>query len=207
MRGLYLILDVQATAGRSPSAVAEAALRGGVDAVQWRQKTGSWAAFWPELLRTRELCRRHDVPFLVNDRIDVALAVHADGAHVGQDDLPAPVARDLLSHRVLGVSITDPDQLLPAVDAGADYLGVGPVFPTASKPDAAAPGGLELLRSVRRFTDVPLAAIGGITPGNAADVMRAGADAVAVLSAICSAADVEGAARALVTEIEGVMIR
>lgn len=207
MRGLYLILDVEAAAGRSPSSLAEAALCGGVDAIQWRQKTGSWTHMWPELLRTRDLCRRHDVPFLVNDRVDVALAVEADGVHLGQDDLPAQVARDFVGHRILGISITDPDQVHPAVEAGADYLGVGPIFPTASKPDAAPPGGVEMLGHVRRLTDLPLVAIGGITAGNVGRVMEAGADAVAVVSAICSAADVEDATRTLVTRIEGVLIR
>ena len=207
MRGVYLVLDVDATAGRSPFSVAEAALRGGVHAIQWRQKTGSLAAWWSELLRTRTLCQAHDALFLINDRVDVALAVHADGVHVGQDDLPASVARGLVPNRALGVSVTELPHVQPASAAGADYLGVGPIFPTSSKLDAVPPLGLDFLRRVREVTQLPLVAIGGITAENAGEVMAEGADAVAVLSAICAATLVEAATRTLVDRVEGTMIR
>ncbi|MBV9278476.1 MAG: thiamine phosphate synthase [Chloroflexi bacterium] len=202
IRAVYLVLDPDQAAGRPASRIALGALRGGVQAVQWRQKTGSLAAIWSELLRVRDLCRAHRVPFLVDDRVDVALGVDADGAHLGQDDLPAEVARKLLQDRLLGVSITALEQVGPAERAGADYLGVGPIFPTGSKPDAVGPLGLDFLRAVRLATELPLVAIGGISAENVARVREAGADAAAVLSAVCGAADVEAAARALVEQME-----
>lgn len=202
MRGVYLILDPEQTAGRPASLVAEATLRGGVQAIQWRQKTSSLASRWPEMLRVRQLCLTHEVPLIVNDRVDVALAVAANGVHVGQDDLPAAAARRLLPNGILGVSVTATSQVLPAVEAGADYLGVGPIFATASKPDAVSPLGLKWMGEVKKITDLPLVAIGGITVSNARAVIESGADAVAILSGICSATDMEAATRALVDQIE-----
>ncbi len=207
IRGVYLVLDLDQTAGRSPREVAEAALRGGVQAVQWRQKGGSLAARWSDLLEVRDLCKRYAVPFLINDRVDVALAVEADGAHVGQDDLPAAVARQLLPGRLLGVSAGNMAEVRAAEQAGADYLGVGPIFATASKADAGPAVGLDFLREVRQAANLPLVAIGGISVENAAQVQAAGADAVAVISAICGAPDVEMAARSLVEQLEGARIR
>lgn len=203
MHGVYLVLDIDATDGRAPSSVAEAALRGGITALQWRQKSGTIGNNWDELLRVQELCRSHDTPFLVNDYVDVALAVNADGAHIGQDDLPSADARGLLAHRILGVSITELAHVQPAVDAGADYLGVGPVFATRSKLDAVPARGLSFLTEVRALTDLPVVAIGGITLENARAVMAAGANAIAVLSAICGAADVREATRSLTERITG----
>lgn len=204
IEGVYLVLDPDQTGGRPAREVAAAALRGGVRMVQWRQKGGSVAARWQELLAVRQLCRAGGVPLLVNDRVDVALAVDAEGAHVGQDDLPAECARALLPGRLLGVSVTRPAEIEPAVRGGADYLGVGPIFPTGSKLDAAPEMGLDMLRQVRALTDLPIVAIGGITVENAARVQASGADAVAVISAICGARDVEEAARRLVEQLERV---
>jgi len=198
MHGIYLVLDPDQMLGRAPSPIAHAALRGGVAAVQWRLKSDLWTRFWGEMLTVQDLCREHRVPFLINDRVDVALAVEADGAHVGQDDLPASAARRLLPGRVLGVSVTRPEQVGAAVAAGADYLGVGPVFPTESKLNAAQAMGLHGVTAIREQTHVPLVAIGGITAANASDVQRAGASMVAVVSAICGQPEPEAAARTLV---------
>lgn len=198
MNGVYLILDPEQTEQRPPLAVAEAALSAGISALQWRQKRGSWAARWETLETLHDLCRRCGVPLLINDRVDVALALGADGAHVGQEDLPAVAARRLLPGRTLGVSVSDPGEVLPAEEAGADYLGVGPIFPTGSKPDAGPARGLQLLREVRALTDLPLVAIGGISVKNAAAVRQAGADSVAVISAVAGAPDVGAATRQLV---------
>ena len=197
MDGVYLVLDPEQTICRAPSEVARAAVTGGVTAVQWRLKSDAWARFWPEMLAVQALCCEHAVPFLINDRVDVALAVEADGAHVGQDDIPAIAARRLLPGRVLGVSVTDPEQVQAALAAGADYLGVGPVFPTGSKPDAAQAMGLHGVAAIRELTPVPLVAIGGITAANVRAVRRAGASMVAVVSAICGQSDPEAAARTL----------
>jgi thiamine-phosphate pyrophosphorylase len=207
IRGVYLILDPDQTGMRSAIEIAQAALHGGASAIQWRQKTGSIAARWLEILAVRDLCSRHAVPFLVNDRVDVALAVHADGAHVGQDDLPAEVARQLIPGKLLGVSVSRPAEIPAAEAAGADYLGAGPIFPTPSKPDAAPAVGLGILQEMRLATTLPLVAIGGITPENAAQVKAAGADAIAVISAICGAVDVEAATRSLAKAFEGVTVR
>lgn len=200
--GVYLVLDPRATGGRSPLRVARDALEGGVAAIQWRQKSGSWNAAWETILAVRDSCRAAHVPFLINDRVDVALGVEADGAHVGQDDLPAGVARSLLSEGILGLSITGPEQVKAAGQTGADYLGVGPVFRTESKQDAAQPGGLDLIRQVRSSTQLPIVAIGGIDARNARSVVAAGAEAVAVISAICGAPDPMVAAQALVAAVK-----
>lgn len=198
MHGVYLVLDPDHLLGRAPSSIAHAALRGGVGAVQWRLKSDLWARFWGEMLTVQDLCREHRVPFVINDRVDVALAVEADGAHVGQDDLPASAARRLVPGRILGVSVTRPEQVGAALASGADYLGVGPVFPTESKPDAAQAMGLHGVAAIREQTPMPLVAIGGITADNVAEVQRAGASMVAVVSAICGQPDPEAAARTLV---------
>ena len=154
----------------------------------------------------RDLCSLHEVPFLINDRVDVALAVRADGAHVGQDDLPADAVRQLIPGKFLGVSVTLLAEIPAAVAAGADYLGVGPIFPTPSKPDAVPAVGLDVLRAARLATSLPLVAIGGITVENAAQVRAAGADAIAVISAICGAPDIAVATRSLTQAFEGVTV-
>ena len=138
------------------------------------------------------------MPLIVNNRLDVAVAAGADGAHVGQSDTPVAEARARLGpDAILGLSITDPAQLAGLDEEAVDYLGVGPVFPTGTKPDAAPPIGLDGLRACRSLTALPIVAIGGIGPGNAADVIRAGADGVAVVSAIAGADEPETVAREL----------
>jgi len=194
---VYLVLDPALTGGRPPLEIAAAALRGGVTALQLRWKSGPLR----EMLRLgealRELCRHHGVPFLVNDRVDVALALDADGVHVGQEDLPPEVARRLLGPRALiGLSARTPEQARAAEAAGVDYLGTGSVFPTTSKANPTLIG-LEGLAAVVRSTRLPVVAIGGVSPENAAACIRAGAVGVAVISAITLAPDPEAAARAL----------
>ncbi len=194
---VYLVLDPALALGRSPVEIAEAALRGGVTALQLRWKSGPLR----EMLRVgkalRDLCRQHGVPFLINDRVDVAMALDADGVHLGQDDLPPEVARRLLGpHALIGVSARTPEQARAAEAAGADYLGTGSVFPTTSKANPILIG-LEGLAAVVRSTRLPVVAIGGVNPGNAGACIRAGAVGVAVISAILQAPDPEAAARAL----------
>jgi thiamine-phosphate pyrophosphorylase len=138
------------------------------------------------------------VPLIVNDRVDVALAIDADGVHVGQDDMPAPLARRLLgAGRILGVSAGTVEEALQAQADGADYLGTGDVYGTPSKADAGAPIGVAGLAAVARAVAIPVVAIGGIQVGNAAAAIRAGASGVAVISAVVGAPDPEAAARAL----------
>jgi thiamine-phosphate pyrophosphorylase len=142
------------------------------------------------------MCQAHGALFIVNDRLDLALAVGADGVHVGQDDLPAPLARRLLgSHLILGVSTHDLTQAAAAAGAGADYIGFGPMFGTRSKETGYTPRGTAMLREVRDTVRIPIVAIGGITLENIGEVVAAGADAPAVISAVAGAPDVTAAAR------------
>ncbi|WP_376792963.1 thiamine phosphate synthase [Thermoflexus sp.] len=194
---VYLVLDPDLTLGRPPLEIAEAALRGGITMLQLRWKSGPLREMLQLGEALQKLCQRYGVPFLINDRVDVALALRADGVHLGQEDLPPEVARRLLGPRALiGVSARTPDQARAAEAAGADYLGTGSVFPTSSKANPILIG-LEGLAVVVRSTRLPVVAIGGVSPENAAACIRAGAVGVAVISAITQAPDPEAAARAL----------
>lgn len=199
---LYVITDAQLARGRSHIEVVRAAIEGGASLVQYRQKEGTTRQLVEEAQALRELTRQAGVPFIVNDRLDVALAVEADGVHVGQEDMPAGLARRLMGGRIVGVSATNLQEALQAEQDGADYLGVGPVFATPTKPDAAPPMGLEGLAEVCRAVSIPVVAIGGINEQNAAEIIAAGADGVAVVSAVVAASDVAAAARRLREVIE-----
>jgi thiamine-phosphate pyrophosphorylase len=143
------------------------------------------------------------VPLVVNDRVDVALAVGADGVHVGQSDMAPEDVRQLVGEGlIVGLSVTGEEELRASLDAPVDYLGVGPVYATATKPDAGSPMGIGGLRLARAMTRLPLVAIGSVNAGNLAEVMAAGMDGAAVVSAVCSAADPEAAARALRRSID-----
>ena len=197
--GLYLcvITDTRLAPAKDHVAIAEVALRGGAEMIQLRDKAGDLRDLLPQARAIQALCRACGAVFIVNDRVDLALAAGADGAHVGQDDLPAAAARRLLGPgRTLGVSTHTLDQVRAAEKAGADYLGFGPMFPTGTKDTGYAPRGLEALREVRRATRLPILAIGGITLENVEDVIQAGATAPAVISAILAAPDIAAAAAA-----------
>jgi thiamine-phosphate pyrophosphorylase len=198
MRGrlrLCVITDAGLVPGRDHVAVAEAALAGGADMIQLRDKTPDLRCLLPQARRIRVACRAHGALFIVNDRLDLALAAGADGLHVGQDDLPAPLARKLLGPAMLlGVSTHDLRQAQAAVAAGADYIGFGPMFGTPTKETGYGPRGTAMLREVREAVQVPIVAIGGITLANVAAVIRAGATAPAVISAVVAAPDIAAAA-------------
>jgi len=192
---LYVILDGQASGGRRLDELLDAVLAGGCRIVQLREKTMPPAGLFPLAQALRRRCREAGALFIVNDRVDLALAVEADGAHVGQDDLPAREARRLLPPpMILGVSTHNADQARRARDDGADYVAVGSMFPTGSKISFELVGP-ELVRRVRADIPVPLVAIGGITRDNLSQVIEAGADAVAVISAIGKARDPAAAVR------------
>lgn len=198
MRGLYLITQQSLAAGRSTVEVVREALQGGAQVVQLRDK-GLTAR---ELLtigeQVRQLTRAAGVPLIINDRVDLAIALDADGVHLGQDDIPAPVARRLLGPgKIIGVSAGNVEQALRAVTDGADYLGIGPVYGTTSKTDARLPVGPEMVAAVRRAVKLPVVAIGGISLANLGAVALAGADAIAVISAVVSAPAVREAAAAI----------
>ncbi|MBI4497168.1 MAG: thiamine phosphate synthase [Chloroflexi bacterium] len=203
VRGLYVIIDPAMTAGRDPVAIAQDAIAGGARVIQWRDKERPKGVQLTPARRIRELCQREGALFFINDHPDLAVAVDADGVHVGQKDLPLPVVRRMLRlDQLVGVSTATGEEARLAVAEDADYLAVGAIFPTQSKSDTR-PAGLETLRAVRAEIDRPLVAIGGITPENVGHVVAAGADAVAVISAVTLAPDVRAAARKLVEEIAG----
>ena len=198
---LYVILDRAAAAGRDLGPLLDAVLEGGCRVVQLREKAMPLGDLYPVARALRRRCRDAGCLFIVNDRVDLALALEADGVHVGQDDLPAREARRLLRPgMILGVSTHDEGQAHRARDDGADYVAVGSVFPTGSKPGFRLVG-LDLVRRVRPEIAGPLVAIGGITVDNAGLVIKAGADAVAVISAVCGAPDPAAAARGFLETI------
>lgn len=195
---LYLVTDANLARGRSHREIVGAAIRGGVTVVQYREKNATTREMISEALELRDLCHAQGIPFIVNDRVDVALAVDADGVHVGQDDLPATLARKLIGRgKILGVSAENVEQARAAMADGADYVGASPIFATPTKPDAPAPMGVQGLEKMARAIAIPLVAIGGVNAANAASMIRAGAAGVAVVSAIVNAEDVEAAAREL----------
>lgn len=180
--------------GRSHVDVARAALEGGATAIQLRDKAASTRELLELAGLIRRLAREAGVPFFVNDRVDVALVSEADGVHVGRDDLPVEAARRLVGPRMLvGASASSLEEALEGQNAGADYIGLGPVFATPSKNDAGPPIGCEAVRAIRAVVEVPIIAIGGVSLDNAARVIEAGADGVAVISAVSSAADMREA--------------
>jgi thiamine-phosphate pyrophosphorylase len=192
---LYIITDQQLSAGKSHLQVAEEAILGGADVIQLRDKTATSGELYNWARQIRDLTRKHQIPFIVNDRLDIALAVNADGLHVGQEDLPVSIARRILgpSH-LLGVSAGSLAEALQAEKDGADYLGVGPVYEARStKADAGEPRGLSLVSEIHRQCRIPVMAIGGINLENVAAVFQAGADGVAVISAIVAAPDIRQA--------------
>jgi thiamine-phosphate pyrophosphorylase len=198
---LYVILDPEAARGRDVRRLLDAILDGGCQMVQLRDKRMPLAELYPLASALAERCRQAGALFIVNDRSDLALAVGADGVHVGQDDLPASGARRLLPPgRILGVSTHGVAQARQALADGADYIAVGSIFPTGTKA-AFQLVGLDLLRTLRPQIPVPLVGIGGITLDNADTVIAAGADAVAVISAVCAADDPEAATRRLMERI------
>jgi thiamine-phosphate pyrophosphorylase len=200
---LYVVLDRVAARGRSLEDLLDAVIDGGCRMVQLREKEWPSGRLLPIAERLAERARRAGVTFIVNDRVDLAVTVGADGVHLGQDDLPARAARPLLRpEMILGVSTHSVDQAQRARDDGADYVAVGSMFETMTKPDFELVGPA-LLRKLRPEIRVPLIGIGGITLDNAADVMRAGADGVAVISAVCAAPDPAAATRRLLDVIRG----
>ena len=194
---LYAVTDRAWTGKQTLYQQVEAALRGGVTCVQLREKDLDEALFLQEARELRGLCRQYKVPFIVNDNVDIAIACKADGVHVGQEDLAAgEVRRRIGDEMILGVSVHTVEEARQAVRDGADYLGLGAVFPTSTKTDAD-PMSRESLRAICDAVDVPVVAIGGINRDNLLRLAGSGVDGVALVSAIFSAEDVEGACRDL----------
>ncbi len=200
---LHVLTDHHWSQGRDLLTIATAALAGGATVIQLRNKSASTRTLLAEGMALRTLTRKHGALLIVNDRIDVALAVDADGAHVGQDDMPATLARRLLGRqRILGVSATTLAEAEEARMAGADYLGIGPIFSTMAKADAGQPVGSDLIASIAQQCPLPLVAIGGINAENAANVLAAGATGIAVITAVVAAEDIAGATARLRAIVE-----
>jgi thiamine-phosphate pyrophosphorylase len=202
LSGLYAIIDSQALGGRKHLDVAERLIKGGAKAIQLRDKLTSKDELLSLAQQLKKLCSEKGVLFIVNDYLDIALASGADGLHLGQEDLPLLIARRLLPiDAILGGSVTTVSQAKAAESSGADYIAVGSIYPTASKEKPKVVG-LERLRQVRQAVSLPLVAIGGINQDNAAEVAAAGADSIAVISAVLGAGDTEKAARKITTRFE-----
>ena len=208
---LYVLTDRNLSRGRSSQEVVEEAIAGGADAIQLRDKGSTAKQLLQEALKLRGITRRRGIPFIINDRVDLALAVDADGVHLGQDDLPIAWARKLLGNdKIIGISTHNLEEAMQAERDGADYVSVGSVFPTTTKPDArplvnpplspftkGGKGGLGLITDIKRNVNIPVVAIGGIKEENVAQVREAGADCIAVISAVVSATNVKEAAKNL----------
>ncbi|MGB7749355.1 MAG: thiamine phosphate synthase [Verrucomicrobiia bacterium] len=188
MKGYYFVTDSKLSRAGNVSDV-QNAVAAGVEVVQYRRKDASTAELFAEAAVLRKLGRQ--TIFLVNDRVDIALAVQADGVHLGQEDLPLPAARKLLGRgKIIGLTVHSFAEARQAEVAGADYLGVSPIFTTQTKADAGQPAGIELIRQIRSAVKIPLIAIGGINLANAPEVIRAGADGLCAISAVVSGEDV-----------------
>ena len=195
---IYLVTDRNMARGRTTIEIVEASIRGGASCIQLREKTCSTLEFIEEALAIRRLLATHGIPLIINDRVDVALAVKADGVHLGQKDMPCRMARQLLpENMIIGISAESLDDAIAAEKDGADYIGVSPIFSTPTKADTAPPLGLEGLRAIRAKVGVPLVGIGGLNADNAKAVIHNGADGVAVVSAIVAADDPMAATRYL----------
>ncbi len=204
---LYLVTDPEMTARRGLLDTVREAVAGGVTIVQLRDKTSPARTMAEAGRALLALLRPLGVPLVVNDRIDVAHAIGAAGVHVGQGDLPPAAARAILGPQaIIGLSITDQAEL-PTVDGAVDYVGLGPLFPTGTKTDAAPALGETAFRTIRGRLAQPVVAIGGITLANVPRTLAAGADGVAVVSAICAAPDPRAAAQALRTAIASARLR
>lgn len=188
MKGYYFITDSSLSRAGNISDVQQAEACG-VSVVQYRNKNADTREMYEEALRLREICR--NAAFLINDRIDIALAVDADGVHLGQSDMPYAAARKMLGpEKIIGITVHNLVEALEAQRLGADYLGVSPIYQTATKADAGKPAGIVLVEEIRAQVDIPLIAIGGINYYNAPEVIRAEADGVCAISAVVAKDDV-----------------
>ena len=188
MKGYYFITDSKLSRAGNFNDVSMA-VACGVSVVQYRNKNAKTREMYEEAVCLREICR--DTLFLINDRVDIALAVNADGVHLGQSDMPCEAARRLLGEeKIIGITVHNLAEAVQAESIGADYLGVSPIFQTATKPDAGKPSGITLIEDIRAIVDIPLIAIGGIDHSNAIDVIRAGADGLCAISSVVAKEDV-----------------
>lgn len=199
---LYAVTDRSWLGGRTLHQDVEAAIKGGATFIQLREKNLDEAHFLEEAKEIKELCKKYQVPFVINDNVDIALAMDADGVHVGQSDMEAGAVREKLGpDKIIGVSAQTVEQALLAEQKGADYLGVGAVFPTGSKDDAVEVSH-ETLKAICEAVKIPVIAIGGISTGNVMELSGSGICGIAVISAIFAKPDIEAAAKELKEQTE-----
>ena len=202
LAGLYAIIDTQALRGRNAGEVARQAIKGGARVIQLRDKESSRAELLGVAQQLRSICLEEKVLFIMNDYLDLTMVVEADGLHLGQEDLPLPVARKILPWGcIIGCSTHSLAQALQAQSQGADYIAVGSIYPTLSKEKTTVVG-LQTLQQIKKAVTVPVIAIGGINEGNIKEVIRAGAEGVAVISALLKEGDVEESIRQLSVRLE-----
>ncbi len=195
---LHVLTDITLQSRFSHVELARLAIAGGADTIQFRQKGGSAREMIEVARRIKLLCDDAGVMFIVNDRVDIAIAAGADGVHLGQDDLPILLARRMMGEGgIIGGSASTKEEVLKCFSEGADYVGLGPIYPTGSKEDAGAAIGPDVLKEIAYGISLPIIAIGGIGVKNVSEVMEAGAGGVAVISAICCREDPEQATKAL----------
>lgn len=201
--GLYAITAENWSRGRSNAEIVSAMIRGGVKVIQYREKDKSMLEKYEECRILRQLTAAEGVIFIVNDHIDIALAVGADGVHIGQDDLPPEVVRKLIgSEMLMGISTHSPEQAKAAVEAGADYIGVGPIYSTQTKVNVCAPVGLEYLEYALKNVTIPLVAIGGIKRHNLHKVLEYGVKCVCMVTEVVGAEDPAACVREIRETIE-----
>lgn len=206
MRGLYLVTDRSLCGGKSLEDVVLKAVQGGVSCVQLREKDISTRLFVSEAGMIKKLLAPYGIPLIINDRIDVAMACGAEGVHIGQDDMPYAIARKILgSKAIIGLSVETWADVEESEKLDVDYIGVSPVFATPTKTDTKGAWGLDGLAKIRRFSRHPLVAIGGLNESNVRETIEAGADSIAVVSAICAADNPRAAAQKLNNMIESAL--
>lgn len=200
---LYLVTDRSLSLNRPIEEVVESAVKGGVTMVQLREKEISSKEFYQLAVKLKECLQPYRVPLIINDRLDIALAADADGLHIGQSDLPYPIARKLLGKdKIIGLSVENMEDAKEANNWDVDYIGISPVFNTQTKTDTAQALGLEGIRNIMSISKHPSVGIGGINASNTKDIINAGANGIAIVSAIMSAANPQKAAEELITIIK-----
>jgi thiamine-phosphate pyrophosphorylase len=196
--GLYVVTDEGLSKGLSHLQIAERAVRGGANVIQLRDKSLGGRKLLEIAIEIKKVTKKAGALFIMNDRLDVALASGADGVHLGQDDLPLKDALKLVPKGfIIGITVHDVAEAIEAQKGGASYLGLSPIFQTGSKSDAGAACGIQMIKDVKKKVSIPVVGIGGINATNAREVLEAGADGIAVISAVVSQPDVEMAARGL----------
>jgi thiamine-phosphate pyrophosphorylase len=199
---LYLVTDRALSLGRSNLEVIQAAVRGGVTLVQLREKEATTKEFYQEGLKIRAYLKARDIPLIINDRIDMALALDAEGVHLGQEDMPIDAARKILGpQKIIGASVFTPEEAKIAEALGADYLGLSPIFVTETKPELTQHLGIKGIPLLKEAVKIPVVGIGSMSESNAYEAVKAGLDGVAVVSAICSREDPRAAAEAIKKEV------